>query len=267
MPNTIANYEGSIWNLLARFGELPWNELFVEDTEAGPVVVFRPTPFHGLDGQLLKGADGNLLMAGAVDPDVIPIDAEAIVSMDVTRTDENIANFFWVPPGASMLASGMAIDKAALITGQPLDFNYANNSPVLYGQKKMVHETRVIPNGVAGPPMLLPAAQQSAADQALIAWHVRRAQQLKYMNRDNGVFERGSLGMRGYEYLKPGRYLRVTRGKLVCEFYADSVGHMIMPFGTWNSTVGVTRGTSFLARNKMQPSPYIAEGRTGVYPK
>ena len=68
IPNMTFGYLGSIWNLLAQFAKQPWNELFVEDTEAGPVVVFRPTPFHGLDGQLLKGVDCNLVMSGAIEP-------------------------------------------------------------------------------------------------------------------------------------------------------------------------------------------------------
>jgi hypothetical protein len=266
IPKMVFGYSGNIWNLIAQYAEQPWDELFVEDTEGGPVVVFRPTPFHGLDGQLLKGADGKLLMAGAAEPGTIPVDAEEIVSLDLVRTDANIANFFLVPAGASMLATGMAVDTAALISGQPLDFNYGNNNPALYGQKKMVHETRAIPTTVGQLPTMLPANQQAAGNQQFVAWHARRAQQLKYMNRDNGVFEDGSLTLRGYEYFKPGRYLRITRGQIVFEVYIQSVGHTIMPFGNWTTQIGAIRGTGFNERIKAAPSPYIAEGRPGVYP-
>jgi hypothetical protein len=85
------------------------------------------------------------------------------------------------------------------------------------------------------------------------------------MNRDNGVFESGSLTLRGDETLKMGRYLQITRGQLVFELYASSVAHTIMPFGNWTTQIGTERGTSFTERLKLAPSPYIAEGRPGAY--
>jgi hypothetical protein len=134
IPQMTANYQGNLWGLVKLFAELPWNELFVEDTEAGPVVQFRETPF--------KGIDGKFIMRDAIDPGTIPLDFVDVVSWDVSRSDANIANFFWVPPGASMLDTNHVLTAASLVNGQPLDFNYGNNPPEVYGEKKMIAQTR-----------------------------------------------------------------------------------------------------------------------------
>lgn len=257
IPQMTANYQGSIWGLMKQFSESPWNELFVEDTEAGPVVRFRESP--------LKGIDGKFIMRDAVDPGTIPLDFVDVVSWDVSRSDTNIANFFWVPPGASMLDTNQVLNVASIVNEQPLDFNYGNNAPELYGEKKMVVPTRVVPTDLDVVPSKTPTATRPQESQKYVVWHLQRMQDLKAMNRDNGVFESGTAVVRGDESWKIGRYLSVTRGSLRSEAYVTSVAHTIMPMVTWTSNLTLERGTGFLERSKVPGSPYMAEGRPGPY--
>jgi hypothetical protein len=254
-----ANYQGSIWNIMKQFAESPWNELFVEDTETGPVVQFRDAPY--------KGIDGKFVMRDAVDPGTIPLDFVDVVSWDVSRSDANIGNFFLVPPGSSMLFTNNVMGIAALVNGDPLDFNYGNNTPKLYGEKKMVVRTNVVPTDLDILPAQAPAGQRPREIQKFIPWHLQRMEDLKNMNRDNGVFESGTAVVRGDESWKIGRYLDITRGALKSEAYLTGVSHTFIPMSTWTSNLSIERGTGFLENAKVSGSPYLAEGRRGPYSK
>jgi hypothetical protein len=257
VPQMIAQYQGDMWGIITRYAERPWNEIFVEDSEDGPVLVFRPAPFKGIDGKWI---------GPAVDPGTIDVALEDVVGIDVERTDAQVANFFWVPPGPSMLDSNYLVNVAALQAGQPFDTTYGNDSPALYGLKKMEVGTFAIPTDIDELPTEAPLADQPAGGVKYVAWHQKRMELLKAMNRDNVVFEAGAMQIRGNEDWKPGRYLRLTRGDVVSEAYVVSVEHAITPLQSWTTTLSFERGTGFLVRNKMPNSPYLAEGRPGVYP-
>jgi hypothetical protein len=257
IPQMTASYQGSMWGVMKQFAEIPWNELFIEDTEAGPVVNFREAPF--------KGIDGKFIMQDAIDPGTIPLDFIDVVSWDVARSDANVANFFWVPPGASSLATNSVLSADSLVTGQPLDFHYGNNDPTLYGEKRAEASTRAVPTDLDMLPSQAPAAKRPGENQKYVEWHLQRMADLKAMNRDNCVFEEGSAVVRGDEAWKMGRYLSVTRGSLLWQGYLTSVSHTIMPMVTWTSNLRVDRGTGFLERLKAPFSPYLAEGRPGPY--
>jgi hypothetical protein len=46
---------GTIYSLLAHFGDVgPWNELFVQDFEIGPYLIYRPVPSKDVSGQFIN---------------------------------------------------------------------------------------------------------------------------------------------------------------------------------------------------------------------
>jgi len=116
-PNLVGPYQGSLWGLARQFSDTAaWNELFVEDSEAGPTLVFRPVPYLDLDGKLI--------MQDAAMPDVIQLDISDVVSLDLDRSDARVANFFWTPPGESAIdTSGLAY-VSAVIGGSATDFDH-----------------------------------------------------------------------------------------------------------------------------------------------
>ncbi|UKJ74244.1 hypothetical protein [Azospirillum brasilense] len=255
-PGSIAPLQGSIWNLLEAHTDRPWNELFVEDTEEGPVVVFRPAPF--------KDLAGTLILPGATAPDVVELDAAAVQSLAMARSDSRVGNWFWVPPGTSTLDSSGWISRGTLHDGSQLDFEHGNNKPDLYGVKRVQHKTTLMPD-LDRPLPQAPPDQQAAGNTAYVTWHIRRAQQLRELNRDNVVFEEGSATVRGSEDLKPGRYLRLTRGDQTSESYISRVEHSFSPLRSWTTLLRLERGTGFLERSKATQNPYFTEGRRGPY--
>jgi hypothetical protein len=239
--------------LVKNFSDAPWNELWTDDSdEEGPVLIFRPAPFQDIDGKWI---------GGATDPGVIPLDYADAMMIDVGRSDERLANFFYTPPGQSLLDTPNAIGAWDILQGNPFDFSHANNIPSLYGYRKMEFPTQLYPDSLTDYPRNQAPSQQNATKTDLTTWHVQRAQLMRDMNHDNVVFEEGTIRARGREDFKPGQYLSFTRGKVVSRAYITRVSHNISPFGSWGTMLGLERGTGFLVRNKMQGSPYFAEGR------
>lgn len=259
LPQRAANFDNApIWQLVEMFADRPWNEVFIQDQEDGPHFVFRPAPYKDINGQFI--------MNGAADPGTVALDIDAVVSLDMTRSDARVANFFWVPPGQGQIDTNLSLNVASLLKGEPLDFQYSNNAPELYGVRKMAVSTALLPNSIQNAPSMLPPDQQHSATGVVLQWYQARARQLKLMNRDNSVFEEGTALVRGDESLVPGKYLRLTRGELVSESYIVSVAHTFTPMGAgWTSTLSLERGTGFLVRNQFVGSPMWAEGRKGPY--
>lgn len=255
--NLAGGYQGAVWGLVEMFADRPWNEAFIEDTEDGPAFVFRPAPYRTIEGEYI--------MPGASDPGTIERSIADVVDLDLSRGDQRVANFFWVPPGASMLDSGNLVTAQALASGQPLDFEYGNNRPELFGVRLMQVSTTLLPTDLRQAPAVMDqdGRQQAAGD--IVLWHQRRAAQLKAMNRDNSVLEEGSATLMGSEEFKAGRYLRLTRGTLTAEAYISRVTHAFSPGQGWTTGLALERCTGFLERNKLDGSPYWGEGRRGAY--
>lgn len=255
--NLIAPFQGAFWGLVELVADRPWNEVFIEDAEEGPSLVFRPTPYKDLAGRLI--------MAGATDPGTIDVTADDVVSLDVGRSDARVANFFYTPAGASLLDAGAYLTVAEIAEGSPFDLNYSNNRPELYGLRKMEAESRLLPNSAGILPSQVQGEQRDAVGREMLAWHIARARKLREMNRDNAIFEGGTATLKGHEHLRPGRYLRITRGQHVAEYYMPRVIHSIIPLGAWTTTAVLERGGGFLNRVASEGSPYIREGFKGPY--
>lgn len=256
-PNMIAGFQGAYWELAQLIGDRPWNEFFIEEEEDAPTVVFRPVPYRDLAG--------NFIMPGAVDPGTIEVTDRDIISLESGRGDQRVANFFMTPPGASMLDASGFVTIAETASGTPFDREHGNNRPELYGLRKMVVASRLLPDQIGVLPSQAPQGERTEVSNHIVQWHIQRSLQLKAMNRDNSVLEEGSAHLKGSEALKPGRYLRVRRGSVVSEFYITRVAHDISPLEGWTSSLALERGNGFVERLKMPGSPFWAEGRRGAY--
>jgi hypothetical protein len=255
---TSAGVQGPIWDIATLFADRPWNELWIEDEEEGPLVRFRPCPYRDLAG--------NFIMPDATDPGTIDLNDDAVVSLQMKRSDRQLANFFWVPPGGSMLDTGAMNNVASLQRGEPLDFQHGNNAPELYGVRRMQQATRLLPDSLTMLPTREPTQEgREAGARNVVLWHHQRAAELKKMNRDNAVFEDGSATLRGSEELKPGRYLRLTRGDVASTAYMTRIAHQIAPLQGWTTSVALERGTGFLDRTKRQDTPYFGESGRGPF--
>ena len=104
--------------------------------------------------------------------------------------------------------------------------------------------------------------EQAKKDSANFqTWLKQRRDTLNSYNRDNVVFESGTIKMRGNEKVKMGRYLNVNRssGK-TNQYYVVSVEQEFMPFQGYFTTVQYERGTGFIDRQTTDNgSPYLSE--------
>jgi len=252
---------GSIYSLLTSFADVNgWNELFIEDREDAPYVVYRPNPFRTADS---KGfvMDINEQLA----PAVIDIELDEVLAYDVGRSDENIANYFWVDAPRFSLNYTDTI-RAFAYSGQPDTFyvqDYGNVDPRLYGTRKMQIDTQQggnqeTDNGNGTPEGT--ARQDNQND--FLGWMSRRRQQLIDQNKDNVVFEDGGFRLKGNEKIRAGTYLRLTHGNMKSYYYVVAVTHDYRPFESYITHAVVERGTGFIDRSQQESgvaSPYWGE--------
>ncbi|CAH2606341.1 conserved protein of unknown function (plasmid) [Rhodovastum atsumiense] len=253
----VAPFTGPFWRLAELVADRPWNELFVEDTEEGPDLVFRPAPLKHVYG-------GGFIMEGAEDPGLIARTEEDVVSWDAKRSDYRVSNFYWVPPGSSMLDTSVQANVASLQNGDLQDFDYPNSAQALFGQRKMTVETRLLPNDVTDTPIRFNGQRRIEEGNKVIEWHRHRAIELKEMNRDNSALEEVTAVMKGHEEYKIGRYFQLTRGTIVSEAYITRVSHIFRPLKLFETALTLERGTGFLMRDQAA-RPYWQEGREGPY--
>lgn len=254
----IQSQEGTIFELLRSYGDVgPWNELFMEDREDGVYCVYRPNPYLDLTtGEMIVGKD-----EVAIIPDFVDIPATDVVAMNVSRSDANVANFFWVDSPRFNLVTDSVQRQAAAAAGDPTVVlkDYPNSDSKLYGLRVMRVATQQGDAAMKTHNTGGKAADVSALGSAALSWIDDRRRTLVSANRDNVLMERGSIRLRGNEKLKAGKYIRLRRGSFSALYYITQVEHEFVPFGGYFTNVSVDRGTGFVERIKAGGSPYLAE--------
>ena len=257
-PFGVPNYEGNIWNLLSNWCDLGWNELYIEDRPDAAYVVYRPTPYYGLDGKLI--------MPGAVAPDEIQVGVDECESLSLSRSDSNLANFYQVDAPAAEIIPLDWIRTAAIQDGLVLVTSNRNCQPELYGLKKMTARTMQGKKDWSYWNTLTCGPEWKPLQAAEVGtWYAQRRDELKALNVDNVVYEDGQIALRGNERIRPGVYLRLKRGTRQSRFYATHVTQQFSAYQHFKTTVQVARGESWYDRIREGGSPYALEREGGVY--
>lgn len=255
-----SNQEGTIYNLLRSYLDVGiWNELFVEDEDDGVYVVFRPNPY--------KTVAGKKIQDDAPDVKTVELPGDDIISMNVERSDADVANYYWVH-GARFDLNTEVFRKQLTTTGNDkktvlLD-DYENSSSKLYGIRAMFVDTMMGGDEVQSFTGGLKETEQKKRDTSVANWVNDRRRILVEQNKDNVVLERGTLRIRGNEEMRVGRFVKVKRGDFSAEYYITRVSHDYVPFQGFFTTLQVERGMGFVERAKRgaPASPYLAEMRT-----
>jgi hypothetical protein len=253
MPFGVQQWQGgSLYDLLVKFGDVgPWNELYVEDRVDGPYVVYRPLPF--------KTAAGDYVQSGAKAAEV-NLGAESLISLSVERTDANVANYFWVDIGELNLLDNPLVQQDQALQPSPAQDSYQNAKVGLYGIRLMQEQSSqwLRYDGKSA------GASKSGEGQVIDQINDKRRILIEN-NKDNVVFETGSMRLRGHEDIRPGAYLKLDRGGFKASYYAVSVTDDYAYGGGWTCQVGFERGTGYLERvQRGFDSPaYLAELTTG----
>jgi len=260
--------QGTIWELIKSFGDIgTWNEFFIEDREDAPYAVYRPNPFMDAAGLPIFTFPAGKFPGLAANQ--VQITRADVVSISAERSDSDVANYFWVdsprfnlcyePTMRSMAVLDQTNDPAM----GPYVTAYQNVDPQLYGTKKMWEQTQqggqdetINGNGVAA------GAVRDTNQTSFTGWMKARRTDMVRQNRDNVIFERGSMRLKGNESIRAGTYLSYEHGDYTSLYYVVSVEHDYAPFGNFFTSVQFERGTNFMDRVRTKAdtdSPYLSE--------
>lgn len=244
-PIGVQNFAGgSVYELISRFCDVgAFNELYVEDRDESVALVLRPNPFERPDG---------IPVQPGVIPEEITIPHDWVVAMDCGRSDAGVANYFWAGNTAfSILHNGDM--KLLAQTGSQDDyvlFDYPNSNKAFYGIREMQVES------LLGDPDMLSGdgpkeSVVSGQRKVFASWLDKRRKILADTNKDNVVFERGTLRLYGSERVKAGVNLNIQRGNFTSRCYVTRVEHEYMPFQGFWTTAHFERGTAFIVRAQL----------------
>lgn len=229
----------------------PFNEMFTEDTVDGVKLVVRPNPFLDASGNPIQG----------VKPEEVKLTDKEIISSALSRTDAGVANWYWVSSSRLAFMSNEELQYNAQQTDKEhFDLRkYLNANEEIYGYRKMEVETVLVGDDYAA------VEGQKETDthdgtSSMTSWLDKRRKVLSDSNKDNVVFESGTIQCMGDERLKAGRQLILTRSNaLPITGYITKVSHSFVPLQGFTTTLTLERVTSFIERAKAKDPQYYPE--------
>lgn len=228
-----------------------FNEMLIEDTAEGVDLIVRPNHFLGLDGKAIQGEQ----------PEVIEIESSDVVDIEESRTDANVANYYWVNNFQWQLIDNMDVRRLAEAsrTEEYALMEYTNTAAARYGFKKMEIGSALGPESLQYKEGATESERITETDMR-VEWLAERRRVLALQNRDNVVFESGQMLVRGNERIRRGTYLRLKyESGHSALHYVTAVSHQFVPFGAFTTFVQFERGTAFAERATMATAPYLSE--------
>lgn len=258
------NQEGTVYDLLKTYSDIGiWNELFIEDREDGVYCVYRPNPSKDVTGKSIYPqafSDDDY-----EEPPTVDLPGEDVLSLNLTRSDANVANFYWVRAPRFEMNSDINLQLFA-IQGADRETvlleTYPNSATALYGTRVMYGQTQQGGDDVNTFNSGLPAEEHRRRNTDIASWIKARRVFMVLQNKDNVLLESGTMRVRGNERIRPGMFVRLVRGGFSAEYYVVQVDHEYVPFSGFFSTLKVERGMGFVERAKRgggSASPYLAE--------
>ena len=217
--NSYQNMQGSIYDILKFYGDVGvWNELYTEDREDGVHVVYRPIPALHLTRP--KGAKTNKIQDDAPDPIEVYVPDDIITNLAVQRSDDNVANFYWVNNSRFDLVDDLYRKLSALKdSNDTVNLKeYPNSAVKYYGVRPMYAETQQAGDEVANMGSGQDEKTQEKRQGQVESWIEKRRRLMVEMNRDNVVLERGIARVKGGlmrddgEAMKAGDYAMFRMG-------------------------------------------------------
>lgn len=267
--NSYQNTQGSIYDMLRQNTDVPtWNELYIEDREDGVHCVFRPIPAL----RYTPDKDGKVkIMDDAPDPMIVEIFDDDIVAMQATRSDSTVANFYWVNNTRYDLIDEMQRKLASIPNGDKRvsAADYPNAAVKYYGTRAMYAETQLAADEVKNAGSGQSKSQIDDNNKKVEAWIDKRRRELMEMNKDNVIYETGSVRMKGGQWrpvggelMKAGDYGRFVSGDFYFDAYITRIDHEFVPYVGYTCTVQYERGEGFANRIGMETSAWLKEQAT-----
>lgn len=247
-PYDVCSFQDrSCYELLAQLCDVgPFNELYVEDVEGGSKLILRPNQFYTADG------DGATTTAHeGVAPERIVIDHRDLVALSVGRSDACVSNLFWVSVPQTLQSYHITrFEMYDRVARQIWDIRKSHPRALesLYGYRKMEVSARR-----QAPDMLTPDAPKEGQippeKSKYGSWMTEMCLSLREQNKDNVIFEQGTMTLRGNEKIKAGMYVTLARESVKNNYYAVTVTNHLQAYGNWTTQVQFERGTSMITRS------------------
>jgi hypothetical protein len=276
--------EGSVYDFIRTYCNLPWNEVFVEDLPTSSGLTFRPSPYRDSSGNFLATVNPIDFSNSQSCQNIKTIYDNELISYDVSRSDEDVVNYFFTDciyspsQGAPFEAWSRATlgtgsnqnQNPSLIAGQ-IGFDTPNASYVvsnsnsaqlsysrieLYGLRK-----RSFPNQYISIQSPLHANGAN-----IMSTPISVSQQLNQLLvkafDHNSALEEGSILVAGREDIRAGMYVVVnpdrtntttknTIGTIGHFYYVHTLVHVFEPYeGNFTTQLSVSRGEGFLDYNR-----------------
>lgn len=235
LPWVAFSQEGSVWELLKRFSDPPWNELFVREGVDGPELVFRPTPWADAGGYWLPDTD--LDSVGFWE---IPM--RNVIELSAHRDDSDQVQHVFVQNANIHMAQNWNV----LLNGFG---NFNEELRAKFGDRIQVVPEYIGP-GVA--PENLPEAEQKQSYTDYYQWLLDRTQWLVLAGTDIYKLEHGSITIKGDPHVRVGDYVTVQRGAIRWTAYVVSVSHKFAPYRNYLTTLEYIRSDQWIKRQQVQ---------------
>jgi hypothetical protein len=256
-PSKFESFQGSMWQLFRAESDKYWNEIFIEDRKDGTYLVYRPIPYRDLKGNQINNSR---------DPGTVKIALSDVVFQNLDRSDAKVGNYFYVIPRPFMLTGETSARAAGLSDKQDYILRHADNAnPDLYGWRPFIVDSQQGFTGMTKPPTNLPKTEQEKSNGSYNIWATRRRNELVALNRDNVLWEFGTMELFGDPGIRGGMYLDLDYGAFRAQYYMESATHKYVPYEGYTTAVRVVRGTGWINRMAASGSPYFGEREVGAY--
>jgi hypothetical protein len=257
------NAQGSLYEIMSIHGDVGmWNELYTEDREDGVHCVYRAIP-------AVQVATNEKIMDDAPEPIYCPILESDVQSISVARTDNGVANFWWVDSSKFDMISDLSRKLHSISENEVSTKDYPNTAKKYYGVRAKYAQTQQGEDSIENMNGGVSASQKAVRDGKQINWIDLRRKQMMDMHKDDVVMESGTARVKGLPMredgitaMKAGDYALFSFGAIAWIAYVYQISHDFVPYQGFFTTLTFDRGTGFaerLTREGGVNSPWLSE--------
>lgn len=235
-----------------------FNELYIEDRADSIALVLRPCPYTDTSDKPIQSSTADEVLVNDYD----------IQSISVSRTDHGVSNWFWVQNNHWNMVGDIPNQIQAQTANETsvMKWDYPNCAANKYGFRNLIENVSLGPPTETNDKATSSAAGIAIDNATTAQWLEERRIMLGNLNKDNVVFEAGTMRVRGDENIKAGAFINVVsnvRNGKPNRYYAVGVDHDFVPFQGFFTTIRFERGTGFINRAQDSVSPYTSEWNRG----
>lgn len=232
---TINAWTGPFWNLIDYLSSPPLGELFMYDSEAGPILVLRVVPLRDISGKIISPAQEPELPTIEIDPAMVS-------AYDLGRTDQQVLNYFFAMSDAASSGGTVALNYATqgldLFHWSPYVGSGKGDNP--YWSSRSARKFGLKPLNIQTPWIQLWTQTDDSARQnaAVLSNYLG----LAYDHNESLIG--GEMTCHGSEHYIPGRYVKFSDALFYLEKVTETFNFIGSSSPSWAASLYLTRGQS-----------------------